>query len=478
VEIPKGNRGRLAALSGMAQTAELFHVRSPWDDHEVGTLPIASAADMERAIASASAAARATAAIPRFERQAVLRHVAAALIEHRERLARLMMEESGKPLRFARVEIDRAVSTFSLSADEVTRPIGELLPLDVTAAGVGYTAISARRAIGLVGAIAPFNFPVNLVAHKLAPAIAVGNAVVLKAPPQSPLCAHELVKLIHAAGWPADALHVMHAPVDVAQALATDERVAMLSFTGSAKVGWYLKSVAGKKRVALELGGNAAAIVCDDADLDWAAKRTALGAYAQSGQVCIKVQRIYVARNRYDAFLKKLLAEIDSLRVGDPSDESTVVGPMIDSANADRVMAWLAEARAAGATVVRGGARNGNVIEPVLLSDTKHDMKVEAEEVFGPVATIAPVHSLDEAITRTNDSRYGLQAGVFTHDIRAIGTAFEQLEVGGVIINDYPTLRIDNFPYGGIKDSGFGREGVRYAMDEMSELKVLVAKYR
>jgi acyl-CoA reductase-like NAD-dependent aldehyde dehydrogenase len=458
--------------------AELFHVRSPWDDHEVGTLPIASAADMERAIASATAAARATAAIPRFERQAVLRRVAAALVEARERLARLMMEESGKPLRFARIEVDRAVSTFSLAADEVTRPIGELLPLDVTAAGVGYTAISARRAIGLVGAIAPFNFPVNLVAHKLAPAIAVGNTVVLKAPPQSPLCAFELVKLIHDAGWPADALHVLHAPIEVAQALATDERVAMLSFTGSAKVGWYLKSVAGKKRVALELGGNAAAIVCDDADLDWAAKRTALGAYAQSGQVCIKIQRIYAARNRYDTFLTKLLHEIDALAVGDPSDENTVVGPMIDSANADRIEAWLAEARVAGATVVRGGARNGNVIEPVLLSDTKHDMKVEAEEVFGPVATIAPVDSLDEAITRTNDSRYGLQAGVFTHDIRAIGTAFEQLEVGGVIINDYPTLRVDNFPYGGIKDSGFGREGVRYAMDEMSELKVLVAKYR
>jgi len=270
----------------------------------------------------------------------------------------------------------------------------------------------------------------------------------------------------------------MHAPVDVAQALATDERVAMLSFTGSAKVGWYLKSVAGKKRVALELGGNAAAIVCHDADLDWAAKRCALGAYAQAGQVCIKIQRIYVARKQYDAFLMKLLAEIDALGVGDPGDENTVVGPMIDSANADRVEAWLAEARTAGANVVRGGKRAGNVIDPVLLTGTKHDMKVEGEEVFGPVATIAPVDSLDEAIARTNDSRYGLQAGVFTNDIRAIGKAFEQLEVGGVIINDYPTLRIDNFPYGGIKDSGFGREGVRYAMDEMSELKVLVAKYR
>ncbi len=477
--IPKGNPGRPIALIRMAQsTAEIYHVRSPWDGHEVGTLPVATAADMERAIATASGAARSTAAIPRYQRQAVLRRVAAALAEAREPLARLMVEESGKPLRYARSEVDRAASTFSLASDEVTRPSGEMLPLDVTAAGIGYTAISARRAIGLVGAIAPFNFPLNLIAHKLAPAIAVGNTVVLKAAPQAPLCAHELVKIVHDAGWPADALHVMHAPVDVAQALATDERVAMLSFTGSAKVGWYLKSIAGKKRVALELGGNAAAIVCDDADLEWAAKRTALGAYAQSGQVCIKVQRTYVARKIYDEFLQRLLVEIDALGVGDPNDEATIVGPMIDSGNADRVAAWVDEARAAGATVLRGGGRHGNVLEPVLLTGTKNDMKVECEEIFGPVATIAAVDSLDEAIARTNDSRYGLQAGVFTHDIRNVGASFENLDVGGVIVNDYPTLRIDNFPYGGIKDSGFGREGVRYAMDEMSELKVLVAKYR
>lgn len=476
---PKGSGAHGAAVSGMAQsTADLYHVRSPWDGREAGTVPIASAADMEAAIASASAAAKATGAIPRYQRQSVLRRVSAALTEQRERLAQLMVAEAGKPLRFARIEVDRAASTFSLASDEVTRPIGEVLPLDVTASGVGYTALAQRRPIGLIGAISPFNFPLNLVAHKLAPAIAVGNPVVLKAAPQAPLSAFELVKIVHDAGWPKDALHVLHAPVEVAQALATDERIAMLSFTGSAKVGWYLKSIAGKKRVALELGGNAAAIVCDDADLAWAAKRTAIGAYAQSGQVCIKVQRIYVVRDRYEAFVKLLLDEIAQLGVGDPALESTFVGPLIDGANAQRVAAWIDEARAGGATVHLDGKREGNVIGPVLLADTKHSMKVESEEVFGPVATIAPVDSLDEAIARTNDTRYGLQAGVFTNDIRAIGTAFEHLDVGGVIINDYPTLRIDNFPYGGIKDSGFGREGVRYAMDEMSELKVLVAKYR
>ena len=433
---------------------------------------------MERAIAAASACAPAVAAMPRYERQTILRSVAARLLEERERLARLMVHESGKPLRFARIEVDRAATTFSLAADEVSRNAGEVLPLDITPSGVGYAAMALQRPIGVIGAIAPFNFPLNLVAHKLAPAIAVGNPVVLKAPPQAPLCAHELGRIVRDAGWPAGALAVLHAPVDVAQALATDERIAMLSFTGSSAVGWYLKSIAGRKRVALELGGNAAAIVCEDADVAWAAKRCALGAYAQAGQVCIKVQRMYVLRERYAAFRDAFLEEVAALHVGDPGDERTIVGPVIDERSADRIAAWIDEARAGGATIERGGERTANLIHPTLLSGTTNAMRVESEEIFGPVATIAPVDSLDEAIARTNDSRYGLQAGVFTHDVRAIARAFEGLQVGGVVANDYPTLRIDNFPYGGIKDSGFGREGVRYAMDEMSERKTLVVNYR
>ncbi len=453
-------------------------VRSPWDGREVGAVTEADDAAMEQAIAAATAIAPIVAAMPRHARQGVLRRTAALLAERREVLARVMIAESGKPLRFALVEVDRAVSTFSLAADEVTRSVGEVLPLDVTPAGEGYTAIATRTPIGVIGAIAPFNFPLNLVAHKLAPAIAVGNPVVLKAPPQAPLCAHELGRIVHEAGWPEDALAVLHAPVDVAQRLATDERIAMLSFTGSSAVGWYLKSIAGRKRVALELGGNAAAIVCNDADLAWAARRCALGAFAQAGQVCIKVQRMYVAAERYDDFLALLNAEIEALVVGDPNDESTVVGPVIDEVSAKRIETWITEALASGAQLIRGGKRNGTMIPPTLLSETTPAMKVECEEVFGPVATIARVSSLDEAIERTNATRYGLQAGVFTNDVRAIGKAFEGLQVGGVIVNDYPTLRIDNFPYGGIKESGFGREGVRYAMDEMSELKTLVVKYR
>jgi acyl-CoA reductase-like NAD-dependent aldehyde dehydrogenase len=453
-------------------------VRSPWDGHEVGAVPEADDAAMEAAIASANAVAPVVAAVPRHARQAVLRRTAALLAERRETLARMMVAESGKPLRFARVEVDRAISTFSLAADEVTRTAGEVLPLDVTPAGEGYTAIATRTPIGVIGAIAPFNFPLNLVAHKLAPAIAVGNPVVLKAPPQAPLCAYELGRIVREAGWPNDALAVLHAPVNVAQRLATDERIAMLSFTGSSAIGWYLKSIAGRKRVALELGGNAAAIVCNDADLVWAARRCALGAFAQAGQVCIKVQRMYVASERYDEFLALLTAETDALAVGDPNDESTIVGPVIDELSAKRIETWIAQALSTGARLVRGGKREGTLLRPTLLSDTTPEMKVECEEIFGPVATIARISSLDEAIERTNATRYGLQAGVFTNDVRVIGKAFEGLQVGGVIVNDYPTLRIDNFPYGGVKESGFGREGVRYAMDEMSELKTLVVKYR
>ena len=458
--------------------SELETIRSPWDGAVAGTVPIATAEDMEAAIEAAVAVAPRVAAMPRFERQAILRRTVDGLRENLEHLISIMIAESGKPRRYARIEVERAISTFSIAGDEVTRSSGEVLPLDIVPGGVGYTAIVSRVPIGVIGAISPFNFPLNLVAHKLAPAIAVGNPVVLKAPPQAPLTAHELGRIVHAAGWPREALTVLHAPVEVAQQLATDERIAMLSFTGSAAVGWHLKSIAGKKRVALELGGNAAAIVAPDADIAWAAKRCALGAFAQSGQVCIKVQRIFVLRGCYDAFVKAFLAETDALGVGDPSLEDTIVGPIIDERSVDRIMSWVEEAVAGGATVLRGNGRSGSVISPTVLTNVSRTMKVESEEIFGPVVTLAPCDTLEEAIAHANDTRYGLQAGIFTNDVRTIGAAFEGLHVGSVIANDYPTLRIDNFPYGGIKDSGFGREGVRFAMDEMSELKTLVVKYR
>ncbi len=453
-------------------------IRSPYDDSLAGTVAVAGDPEMETAIAAAHGSAREFGRIPRYRRAEILRGIAAQLADRVDELGALMVAESGKPQRFARIEVARAVTTFSLAADEMTRSGGEVLPLDLSAATVGYSAISTFRPIGVIGAIAPFNFPLNLVAHKLAPAIAVGNPVVLKAPPQAPLCAHVLGEIAVEAGVPPEALSVLHTPVAVAQRLATDERIAMLSFTGSSGVGWHLKSIAGRKRVALELGGNAAAIICSDADLAFAARRCALGAFAQAGQVCIKVQRMFVVQDVYERFRELLLNEIESLRCGDPRDAGVVVGPVIDAASAARIMAWIGEAVDGGARVLCGNRREGNVIAPTLLEGTIDSMRVECEEVFGPVATISPVASLEEAISRTNASRFGLQAGVFTYDMRAVTRAFDELEVGGVIANDYPTLRVDNMPYGGVKESGFGREGVRYAMEEMSERKVLVLNYR
>ncbi len=453
-------------------------VTNPYDGSTVASIAVAGHDDMERAIAAAVEVFPSFSRWPRHRRRDVLRAVADGLRTRKEALVELMIAESGKPRRWSAIEVDRAISTFSIAAEEATRTGGEVLPLDLAPATEGYTAIVERFPAGPVAAIAPFNFPLNLVAHKLGPAFAVGCPVVLKPPVQAPLCALELAEICYQAGIPREALSVVHAPIEVAERLATDERFNVLSFTGSSRVGWHLKSIAGKKRVLLELGGNAGALIWGDADLDWAAQRCAIGAFGQGGQVCIKVQRMLVERSAAESFLAKFLAATDALGVGDPRDEQAMVSPMIDTANADRVMAWVAEAKAAGARVLRGGKREGNLIHPIVLTETTSDMKVECEEIFGPVATITIVDDFDAGISRINDSRYGLQAGVFTNDLRRAWKAFERLEVGGVVVNDYPTLRVDNFPYGGVKESGLGREGVRYAMEEMTELRTLVLRTR
>jgi acyl-CoA reductase-like NAD-dependent aldehyde dehydrogenase len=340
----------------------------------------------------------------------------------------------------------------------------------------GYTCIWRRFPIGPIAAIAPFNFPLNLVAHKLAPAIAVGCPVVLKPPMQAPVTALKLAEICFEAGWPRAALSVVHAQPEVAERMATDERIRLLSFTGSAKVGWHLKAVAGRKRVVLELGGNAAAVVHEDAELEWAAERCAIGAFASAGQVCIKVQRLLVHRPVLDRFLERFLATTDALAIGDPLDEKTVIGAMIDTKEADRVMSWIDEATSAGATLLAGGGRNGNVIAPTVLQATTREMKVEREEVFGPVVTVTPYDDFGDALAAVNATEYGLQAGVFTHDVRRIWQAYRELEVGGVIANDYPTLRVDNFPYGGVKASGLGREGPAFAAEDMTEIRTLVLR--
>jgi glyceraldehyde-3-phosphate dehydrogenase (NADP+) len=365
--------------------------------------------------------------------------------------------------------------TFSLAADEARRFGGEVVPLDVDPRAAGMTGLVHRFPVGPISAITPFNFPLNLLAHKVAPAIAVGSALVVKPPPQCPQMAFRLAGILSEAGLPPGACNVLHLPIPLAERLATDPRFAMLTFTGSPNVGWHLKQVAGKKKVCLELGGNAAAVVHEDVpDLDWVAGRLALGAFAYAGQVCIKVQRLLVHRPIYRQFAERFVAASAALTCGDPMDPATVVGPMIDRAARERVEAWTAEAVAAGAEVLLAGRRDGNILTPAVLARVPLDARISCQEVFGPVAVVEPYDDWAEALGQVNDSAFGLQAGVFTRDVNRIFSAFQTLEVGGVIANDFPTLRVDNYPYGGVKDSGFGREGVRYAMEEMTEPRMLV----
>jgi len=434
-----------------------------------------TAHDLEAAIEAATRAFAIMRRLPRHARRDILARTADALALERESLAVELARSAGKPITQARGEVDRAILTFSLAADEARRLGGEVVPLDVDPRAAGMTGLVHRFPVGPISAISPFNFPLNLLAHKVAPAIAVGSAVVVKPPPQCPQLAFRLGALLARAGLPPGAYNVLHLPIPLAERLATDPRFAMLTFTGSPAVGWHLKQVAGKKKVLLELGGNAAAVVHEDAgDLDWVAERLASGAFAYAGQVCIKVQRIYVHRPIYRDLVDRLVRAAAALPVGDPLDPATVVGPMIDAAAADRVQAWTAEAIAAGATVLLDAHREGNLLSPALLADVPRDQKVSCQEVFGPVSLVAPYDRWDEALALVNDSPFGLQAGVFTHDVNRIFQAFDTLEVGGVVVNDYPTLRVDNYPYGGVKDSGFGREGVRYAMEAMTEARMLV----
>lgn len=448
---------------------------NPYSGQPIAELARATPGDLEQAISGAREAFATMRAMPRHARRDLLARVAARIESERQSLAEDIVRSAGKPVSQALAEVDRAAITFSLAADEARRFGGEVVPLDVDARAAGMTGLAQRFPIGPISAISPFNFPLNLLAHKVAPAIAVGSTVVVKPPPQCPQLAFRLAAILTECGLPAGGCSVLHLPIPLAERLATDDRFALLTFTGSPTVGWHLKNLAGRKKVVLELGGNAAAVVHSDfPDLDWLAQRLAVGAFAYAGQVCIKVQRVLVHEPIYDRFVQKFTAACAGLAVGDPADPETVVGPLIDAAAADRVESWIEEAVASGAKPLLRGSRRGSVLAPTLLARVPRDAKVSCREVFGPVATVGPYHEWDAALDEVNASDFGLQAGVFTRDVTRIFQAFNTLEVGGVIANDFPTLRVDNFPYGGVKDSGFGREGVRYAMDDMSELRMLV----
>lgn len=470
VELTPWINGASLPLDGRVSDAVLF----PFSGERSVLAARGTDADLELAIAAAQEGFQKMRALPRHARRDLLVRIADALTANRQSLGEELARSCGKPITQALGEVDRAILTFSFAADEARRFGGEVVPLDVDPRTVGYSGLVHRFPVGPISAISPFNFPLNLLAHKVAPAIAVGSALVVKPPPQCPQLAFRLGRIMADCGLPAGAYNILHLPIPVAEKLASDPRFEMLTFTGSPTVGWHLKSVAGKKKVCLELGGNAAAVVHEDAgDFDWVAKRLALGAFSYAGQVCIKVQRILVHQPVFERFARQFVEASAALVCGDPMLPETVVGPMIDSAAADRVENWTAEALKAGATALLAGRRERNVLTPGVLTNVPRDAKISCKEVFGPVTILTPYRDWSEAISLANDSDFGLQAGIFTHDITRIFTAFNALKVGGVIVNDFPTLRVDNFPYGGVKDSGFGREGVRYTMEEMSEPRML-----
>ena len=455
------------------ETGSWIEVRSPYDGALVGRVPSAGAAETRRATDAAERAMHDP--LPAHERAAVLDRVAAALAERHDEVAQMICEEAGKPMKAARVEAQRAVSTFTMAAVEARKLAGDLVPMDASPAGVGKLALTLRVPIGVVAAISPFNFPLNLVAHKIAPALAAGCAVVLKPASQTPLSALLLAELETEAGLPAGWLNVVCGPAsEIGDVLVEDERVRMISFTGSAPVGWSLRERAPRKKVSLELGNATPVIVAADADLGDAASRLAANAFSFAGQSCISVQRIYVERDVFDHFLGHFLPLVEDLKVGDPAEEDTDVGPLIAPSERERVLSWIDEARGLGAEILAGGGLEGDLLRPTVIADPPPDAKVVSEEVFGPVCTITPYDTLDEAIALANGTRYGLQAGIFVADVKDALNAARALDFGGVTVNEAPTFRADQMPYGGVKESGNTREGPAYAIREMTDERVVV----
>ena len=464
---------RLLIGGEWAETGEWVEVRSPYSGEVVGRVPKAGAAETRRAIDAAERAMQEP--LPAYKRAEILVRVAGYLGRRRDELAQTICAEAGKPMKAARVEASRAMSTYTFAAVEARKLAGEMLPMDASQAGEGKLAFTLRRPIGVVGAITPFNFPLNLVAHKIAPALAAGCAVVLKPASQTRLSALFLAELETEAGLPPGWLNVVVGPSpEIGDVIVGDERVKLITFTGSSEVGWRLRERAPRKHVSLELGNATPVIVEADADLEEAASKLAANAFSFAGQSCISVQRIYVQRPAYDNFLERFLPKVDALKVGDPADEETDVGPVIDEAARVRILDWIEEARRAGAEILTGGGLEGELIRPTVIANAPRETKVSCDEVFGPACTVAPYDTLEEALALANGTRFGLQAGVFTANARTALRAAQALEFGGVTVNEAPTFRADQMPYGGVKDSGNTREGPAYAVREMTEERIVV----
>lgn len=461
----------------MTQTITAPTIIAPWDGRALGQVELVDAAGAERAVVRAEKAFAAVRAMPAHARRDALRRIAQRIAERTEDLATKIALEAGKPIVYARGEVARAVSTFELAAEETTRLESGLMSLDVTKAGEGYTGAWTRVPRGPVLGISPFNFPLNLVAHKVAPALACGASIVLKPAPQTPLAALELGAIVAESGFPEGAVQIVPCDVPVAELLVRDDRFATFSFTGSAAVGWHLKSIAGKKRVLLELGGNAAAIVHEDAEVDFAAERVVAAAFGYAGQVCIKVQRLYVHEPIADAFVDRIVAAARALAPRAPT-ESGILSCLIDEKSAVRVESWVSEAEERGARALAAAKRDRNRLGPVVLAfdGDGRGARVVDEEVFGPVLTVHRYRDFDDALAMADATRYGLQAGLFTDSRARVERAFERLHVGGLVVGDSPSFRVDSMPYGGTRDSGLGREGVRFAIEEMTEHKLLVLR--
>lgn len=457
-------------------TSSAEPIYCPYSGDLLATVCQAESQHIEQALTSVKQAAQELAATPAYVRAQALLHIANGITARHEEFSKTLSQEAGKPLTDARREVDRGIQTFRLAAEESTRIPGETIPMDLTPGGEAYTATVKRFPLGPILGITPFNFPLNLVAHKVAPCLAAGNPIVLKPAPQTPLTALLLGEVFLTTDLPPAAFTILPCSNALAEGMVEHPIFQALSFTGSVNVGWMLKGKAGHKRVLLELGGNAGVIIEPDANVETAVARCAAGGFGYAGQTCISVQRIYVQQSQYEHFLKLFIEKVRTVSMGDPALETTVVGPLINEQAAIRVETWIQEAVSNGATILAGGRRHGSVIEPTVLTDVDPSMKVCCEEIFGPVVTISPYAHLQDALALMNNSPFGLQAGIFTNNIDAMNQAYASLEVGAVLVNEIPTFRADHMPYGGIKQSGLGREGVRYAIQELTEPKLLIVK--
>ena len=456
------------------QTEEIVSVRFPYTGEVYAKVCQASPEDLKEAVSLAVRGFEITRRLTSGARSHILACLADEMRKRSDELVDVMVMEGGKTKKFALNEVSRAEATVRTSAEEAKRIYGEIIPLDWTDDTQGRIGFLRRFPLGPVAGIVPFNFPLNLSCHKLAPAIAAGNSIILKPASATPVCSLLLGEMALAAGLPPEAISVVPCPGIRAEQLVRDPRIAYLSFTGSCAVGWHIKEIAGRKKVGLELGGNAAVIVHEDANLDFAANRIATGGFINAGQVCISVQRVLVHRPVYNRFLKKILSAVRELKVGDPRNPSTDVGPMIDRSKAEEAYRKVQEATMQGARILTGGSLDGTLLTPTIIVDSKPDMRINKEEVFAPIISIAPYDDFQDALRMANASEFGLQVGIFTQNVNRIMRAFEDMEVGGVMVNDIPTFRVDQMPYGGVKGSGIGREGPRYAIEEMSELRLMV----